>query len=258
MSLLHQISSYAHYRKNSVSKHGVHSPFVFELVTKVFPANKKEDFSEHMAEEWRTECLINNSFINVLDLGTGKSGPRKISDIAAKSAKAVKEGQLLHRIIKRFQPKTMLELGTSLGISTLYQASATNFQKFITLEGCPETAAKAKEVFQKNNLNIEILTGEFDANLKSALESLGEIDYVYFDGNHREAPTLNYFETCLPFAHKDSVFIFDDIHWSEEMESAWEKIKSDPRVRLSIDVYNFGLVFFREEQKEKEDFVLRF
>ncbi len=258
MSLSHSIKSYLQYRKNAVSKHGVHSPFVFELITKVFPKDKTLDQSDNIAEEWRTTCLVNNSIINVTDLGTGKSGPRKISDIAAKSAKHEKEGHLLHRIAKRFQPKKILEIGTSLGITTLHQASATNFEKFITLEGCPETSAIAKSIFEKQNLKIEIRTGNFAETLPGALKELEKVDYVFFDGNHLEKPTLEYFETCLQYIQNDTIFIFDDIHWSEEMENAWGEIKQHEKVRLTIDLFHIGLVFFRVEQKEKEHFVLRF
>ena len=160
MSGYHYIRAFLSYRKNAVSKHGVHSPFVFDLVTKIFPRNRKEDISENIAEEWRTECRVNNHIINVTDLGTGTSGPRKIADIAARAAKSPKEGFLLHRIVKRFQPKKMLELGTSLGITTLHEASATNFEKFITLEGCPEVAALAKSAFQKYKLPVPPGYGE--------------------------------------------------------------------------------------------------
>ncbi len=258
MATLHPFSAYVRYRKNSVTKHGVHSPFVFELITEVFPAEKEDILPEHIAEDWRTECFLNKSVINVTDLGTGISGPRKISDIAKHAAKKPKQGQLLHRIVNHFQPKKLLELGTSLGITTLYEATATDFEKFITLEGCPETAAIAKKGFERSSLNVEIRIGDFGKTLKDALLSLGKVDYVFFDGNHREEPTLDYFETCLPFSHKDSVFIFDDIHWSAEMESAWEKIRQHPKTRLSIDLFHFGIVFFREEQLAREHFILRF
>src|SRR5665213_376121 len=134
MSKLNPLAAYLHYRKNSVTKHGVHSPFVFELITKVFPAEKQDILPEHIAEDWRTECFLNKSIINVTDLGTGNSGARKISDIAKHSAKKSKQGQLLHRIVQHFKPKKMLELGTSLGITTLYEATATDFSNFITLE----------------------------------------------------------------------------------------------------------------------------
>lgn len=258
MSASSQIQSYLRYRRHALSKHGVHSPFVFDLVAHVFPKQKSDDYSNHPAELWRAECLNNNSAIQVTDFGTGKSGPRKISEIAKRAAKKPKQGQLLHRILQHQQPEKMLELGTSLGITSLYEASATDFEKFISLEGCPETAKIARNAFQKYNFPVEVLTGEFDQNLDAALHSLGQVDYVYFDGNHQLKPTLHYFETCLPFAHNNSLFIFDDIHWSPEMETAWKIIRENPKVRLSIDLFHFGLVFFREEQLLKEDYILKF
>ena len=259
MGAAHKIRARLNYFRHAKrGGHGVHSPFVFQLVTEVFPPGEEDIFSEHAAEDWRTECFLTNAVIDVTDFGTGVSGPRKISDIAKHAAKRPKEGQLLYRIVNFFQPKNLLELGTSLGITTLYETSATNFEKFITLEGCPNIAAYARQAFEKNNLAVEVHVGDFQNTLEKALYDLGKVDYVFFDGNHREKPTLHYFETCLPFAHKDSVFIFDDIHWSEEMESAWEKIKQHPKTRLSLDLFHFGIIFFREEQFEKEHFVLRY
>jgi predicted O-methyltransferase YrrM len=252
------LKSWLRYRKESATKHGVHSPFVFDLVTKVFPGKNADELASHAAEDWRTECMLSKREINFTDLGTGESGAKKIAQIAKRSAKRPKQGQLLFRIINHFQPKKMLELGTSLGITTMYEASAVEFEKFISLEGSDEAVAEAKKGFAKYEITQpEFRAGAFEKNLLPALQELKSVDYVFFDGNHREEPTLNYFETCLPFAHKDSIFIFDDIHWSEEMESAWEKIKSHPKVKLTIDVFHFGIVFFREEQKEKEHFILR-
>jgi predicted O-methyltransferase YrrM len=257
MSPLPIRSRFTHFVQAKRKGHGVHSPFVFELATKVFPPQQEEDFSDHPAEDWRTECSMNNAFIDVTDFGTGASGKRKISSIVNRAAKSPREGQLLYRLVQHFRPEKMLELGTSLGVTTLYEASANRFEKFISLEGCPQTAALAKTIFAKNNFDVDVRVGEFSSTLAKALKDLGETDFVYFDGNHREKPTLDYFEACLPYAHAESVFVFDDIHWSEEMESAWEKIKANDKVKLTIDVFHFGLVFFREENKEKEHFRIK-
>src|ERR1700709_2333939 len=110
MSLSYRIKSYLRYRKKALSKHGVHSPFVFDLVTKVFP-DRNHDYSEHIAEDWRTECEVDKTIIDVSDFGTGKSGPRKVFEIAQRSANNPAHGQLLNRIIRYFRPKKMLELG---------------------------------------------------------------------------------------------------------------------------------------------------
>ncbi len=104
---------------------------------------------------------------------------------------------------------------------------------------------------------MTIVTGNIDQTLAAHVPALESIDLVFFDANHRYEPTLRYFETCLPKTHNDSLFVFDDIHWSAEMERAWAEIKAHPAVTVTIDLFWVGLVFFRREQP-KQDFVLRF
>lgn len=255
MSVWTNVRAYLRYRKNAVTKHGVHSPFVFDLATKTFP-DDATDFSKFGAEKWREECLANENSIDVLDFGTGKSGARKISEIARRAAKSPKEGRLLYRIVKRFQPQTILELGTSLGISAQYIRAAAPGAKFITIEGCPETAHIAQKGFTEHNINVDLRIGDFMAVIPSVLEELKSVDLVYIDGNHRMRPTIEYFNLIRKYAHNKTVFIFDDIHWSLEMEEAWKKISTKEFVHVSIDVFHFGLAFFRQEQV-KEHFVLR-
>lgn len=182
-----------------------------------------------------------------------------MSEIAERSSKDKKYCELLFRLAYHFKPTTILEFGTSLGISTAYLASASPNAKVITIEGCRNTASEAKNNFQTLGLqNIETIAGDFDTEL-SAVGSRQSaiIDFIFFDGNHKKEPTLKYFSQCLESIHNNSVFIFDDIHWSDEMEEAWEEIKSHPKVSVTIDLFFLGLVFFRKEQ-EKENFVLRF
>ena len=170
-----------------------------------------------------------------------------------------KYGQFLFRLAYHFKPNTILELGTSLGITTSYLAFANQNSKVITIEGCTNISSEAKNCFQSLGLNnIETVVGNFDSVLSSRLKTQdSRFDFVFFDGNHKKKPTLNYFNQCLSHATNDSVFIFDDIHWSDEMEEAWEEIKSHPKVIVTIDLFFLGLVFFRKEQA-KENFVLRF
>jgi predicted O-methyltransferase YrrM len=253
---LYPFCAYLKYKRVASSKHGVHSPFVFDLVTKTFPADQT-DYTAFSAELWRNECLSSSEEINVTDFGTGTSGKRRIADIAKRAAKSPAAAQLLHRIVKRFAPKNILELGTSLGISTHYMYAGNPSANIITLEGCPQTAAKAHSCFSKYHVNAKVVTGDFDTTLQTALDEIRSVDLVYIDGNHRKAPTLHYFSLLKKYSHNDSVLIFDDIHWSAEMEEALSEIKSDPDIHVSIDVFHFGIVFFRKEQV-KEDFVLKF
>jgi predicted O-methyltransferase YrrM len=75
------------------------------------------------------------------------------------------------------------------------------------------------------------------------------LDFVFFDANHQKQPTLQYFNQCIAKANKNGIFVFDDIHWSEGMEQAWEIVKQHPKVTTSIDLYHMGILFFNPELK---------
>ncbi|QRQ99588.1 O-methyltransferase [Dyadobacter sandarakinus] len=257
------IASYLKYLWRAGNEHSIHSPFLFELYTRVI-RNKKADLPDFtLLKSFRNELLHCTLEIEVRDLGAGsrvnKSNRRKVRDIARNAEKPEKFGKLFYRLVQHFQPATVLELGTSLGLSTLYLAKAAPSGSVYTFEGCPETARYARQNFYKLKVeNIEVITGNIDETLPAFLAGTPKpLDFAYFDANHRFEPTVRYFEQCLPHAHNDSVFIFDDIYWSAEMTQAWEQIKKHPSVTLTVDLFWIGLVFFRKEQV-KENFVLRF
>jgi predicted O-methyltransferase YrrM len=257
------ISAYIKYLFRSGNEHAIHSPFLFELYTKVIACGKDNNPDYPLLEALRKELLQSNREIEILDLGAGsrvnKSNIRKIKTIAKNAEKPAKFGRLFNRLIKRFEPKTIIELGTSLGLTTLYMSRANRDSRIISFEGCPQTAEVARQNFEKVHAdNIEVVVGNIDDTLPAELKKLNSgIDYAYFDANHRYEPTVRYFETCLPHATNDSLFIFDDIYWSDEMTKAWEYIKAHPQVTLTVDLFWIGLVFFRKEQV-KENFTLRF
>lgn len=245
---------YLYLAKNA---HSIHSPFVYKLYHEIFSV-KGNYYSYDLIEQLRKKLLLSEKEIEVTDYGTGASGRRTIQQIAAGSLKGKKYCALLFRLVNYFKPKTILELGTSLGITTCYLASAAKKASVITIEGCPNIAEEAKKKFHILDLsNIKLVTGNFDKVLAPTVSQYTKLDFVFFDGNHRKTPTLNYFKQCLLHAHNESLFIFDDIHWSEEMTQAWEEIKSHPEVTTSIDLFFIGLIFFRKEQK-KENFIIRF
>ncbi len=247
--------------------HGIHSPFVYELATKILPDKRPYD-GYRQAEAVRKQLLRDNTLITVTDYGAGagnngkKSYQRAIKDIARTSAKPSKLAKLLYRLCAHYKPQYLLELGTSLGVSTIYQAKAAatnnpNGYTFITLEGSESTASIAQKNVEECGLNIQIGVGNFDETLPLYLKQFPQLDYVFFDGNHRYQPTINYFNHCLPLAHENTLFVFDDIRWSEEMEQAWEEIKNHPQVTVTVDLFFMGLVFFRKGQV-KQHFVVRF
>jgi predicted O-methyltransferase YrrM len=250
---------YLLYRLKATNRHGVHSPFVYRLVDEIiYDYRAKKVYTE--VENIRAGLLNDDRIITITDLGAGshinKKREKKISDIAKNSLKPPKLAQLLYRLAANQQPRSIIELGTCLGITTIYLQNAAPYAKVYTLEGCPETASIAKESFNKAGLaGIELITGNFDNTLPGVIEKLAQLDFVYVDGNHQKAATLQYFEWCLPKIHENTLLIFDDIYWSEEMKDAWTEIKAHPQVTVTVDLFWIGLVFFKTG-RAKEDFVI--
>jgi predicted O-methyltransferase YrrM len=242
--------------------HGMHSPFVFEFITKVLN-DDRHFYAYKSIENLRHLMLSNPAVIEVEEMGagsrTGKTNTRKIKDIARAALKPKKFGQLLFRIVDHYGPATILELGTSLGITTSYLASGKEGCTVTTLEGSTAVAALAEDNFNKLHLsNINLVKGNFDETLATTIDTLKNIDLVFLDGNHRYEPTVRYYRQLVPAMHEYSIMIFDDIHWSREMEQAWKEIKEDTAVTMTIDLFFIGLAFFRKEHKEKQHFTIRF
>lgn len=252
---------YLIYRMRSQTTHGTHSPFVFDLLKKVV-YNRNSFYAYGEIETIRRRMLRSRDQIQYTDMGAGlvQNGDqvRAVQAIAKRAVKPAKYGQLLFRLVNYFQPKNILELGTSLGITTSYLRAGSLSSDVTTIEGCSETAAIAKKNWEQlgyNNISQHI--GNFNDVLPEFLKTAQAVDFVFFDGNHRKQPTLDYFYRCLEKSHEKSVFVFDDIYWSDEMKEAWEEIKANERVSVTIDLFFVGIVFFRKGQA-KEDFVIRF
>ncbi len=256
-----QSLKYLKYQLFADTKYKVHSPFVFELLTEVIQ-HKDAYYAYQDIERLRQQLLSSKATITVNDLGAGsrvfKSDQRKVSAIAQHSLAPPKYAQLLFRLVNHFKPQTLLELGTSLGITTLYLAAPNSKATVYTHEGCAATLEVAQQNFdQMQQQNIVAVQGNFNDTLPQTLQQLQQLDFAFIDGNHSKAPTLAYFEQCLTKVHNNSVLVFDDIHWSAEMEAAWHIIQQHPTVTVTIDLFRMGLVFFRKEQ-EKEHFTIRF
>ncbi|OFY95055.1 MAG: hypothetical protein A3K10_15095 [Bacteroidetes bacterium RIFCSPLOWO2_12_FULL_31_6] len=261
MSQIKFLLNYINYRFKSDNEHSIHSPFIYELYTNIIK-DETHFYSYQNIESIRAKLLLSDVKIKIEDFGVGstinKSNNRTIKDIAKHTLKSPKYGQLLFRLVNRFKPKTLLELGTSLGISTLYLAASSKNTKVTTVEGCPNTAKVAQVNFNKIGFkNIDLVNDSFEHFLPIYLAQNNLLDFVFFDGNHQKEATLNYFNLCLEKAHSESIFIFDDIHWSEGMTEAWEQIKKHPKVTSTIDLFFVGIVFFKTDLSN-ENFVLRF
>ena len=235
--------SYLKFLWQSKNEHGIHSPFVYNLVTKCF--YETTNYPEYATlKDYRKSLLENKDTIEVTDFGAGsrvfKSNTRSISAIAKNAGISPKNAQLLFRIVQYFQPETILEIGTSLGLATSALALGNPNSKITSLEGCRETQSITKKTFQVASFkfptsNINFVTKEFSQYLKNFQLPTSSFQLIYFDGNHSKKATLTYFELLLPTVTNETVWIFDDIHWSKDMEAAWEVIKNQPKVKVTID-----------------------
>lgn len=249
------------HRLTAKSRHGTHSPFVYKLTDEViYDFKSKPDYKSIEAQ--RKKLFNDESIITVTDLGAGshlnKSKTKKVKEIAKNALKSPALAQLIYRLVSDVNPKSVIELGTCLGITTAYLSKSCPDAEVITIEGCPETAKVASKNFQDLGLkNVELQVGNFDELLPKVIEAKEQLDFVYIDGNHRKDATLNYFKWCLPKVHEGSLLIFDDIYWSQGMKEAWEEIKLHPDVTVTVDLFWIGLVYFRKGQF-KEHFKIKF
>ena len=255
---MYQIKQYIKFLFKSRNQHGVHSPFVYNFVTKCFYDKTNYDAYQDILN-YRKSLLKNSSKIKVTDLGAGSQlmpeEERTISSMTKNAGTTLKRAKLLYRITNYFKPRNILELGTSLGIAT-HAISITNPDvKVTTIEGCPNISEFSKKHLKTQQVNnVDIFTGDFNNEIKKL--TLNTYDLIFFDGNHQKVATLQYFESLLLTTHNDSVFIFDDIYWSKSMTEAWETIKQHQKVSVTIDTFFWGIVFFRKEQV-KEHFTIR-
>ena len=255
MSKLFTIRSYITHWLDAVDDHSIHSPFFFEFYKVV--NDKTPIFGSDEIEEVRNKLLNNSYSIEFTELGSGKTsipGKEKLSDIAAKSLAPPALAQLYVRIVNYLKAETAIELGTSLGITTLYMALRNDTQ-VTTLEGNKAVADVAMtnfEYFEKKN--ITVIDGNIDQTLKEALFNMRRVDFALMDANHRYEPTVRYFELISKRVKEKSIVVMDDIHRSPEMAKAWEEIRKHELVYGSIDLFRCGVLFF-EPSLGKQHFV---
>lgn len=252
----YQIKSYITFLLKSTNQHGVHSPFVYQLVTECF-YNKKTFVEYQTIRNYRKSLIRSNNLLEIEDFGSGsrvfKSQFRTVNSIAKTAGSSVKKTQLLFRLSQYLKCKKLLELGTALGQGTQALCLGAQNGHVTSIEG-----SKALYNTTKNNLsgynNLSLINGIFNNELPKLNDH--KWDLIFIDGHHDKSATINYFETLLPNIHNDTLIIFDDIFWSKGMTQAWEYIYKHPKVTVSIDTFYFGFIWFRKEQP-KQHFTIR-
>jgi predicted O-methyltransferase YrrM len=251
------IKSYLRYYLKSTAVSKVKHSFVKELQSSVF--SKLNTVDDVEIQRYVKSLKVNKGALKVTDLGAGSkvtnTNIRSVKSIAKNAAVSQKFGQLLSLLIKEFKCENVIELGTSLGIGASYLALNTSTQVF-TIEGCPKISEFAQRKLNMYS-NINFFVGEFSSQLNTVLKLSGKPDLVYIDGNHTYEGTLDYFNFFIKNAKTNTILVFDDIHWSKEMEKAWTKIIQANEVTLSLDLFRMGIVFL-DKAIDKKHLVLRF
>ena len=252
------LKAYLTYRKSRLNAHGIHSPFVFDFYNAVIKFAKKRD--TRTVEQFRDKLYTNKTTVHFEDFGAGSrknnADMRTISEIAKNAGVKPKYGRLLAQLVDHYAVESAMELGTSVGLGASYLLNGNSQLQLISIEGCEAVADFSQQHFEQNE-NVRLIQGEFSKVLADSQFNDLQFDLIYIDGNHQLEPTLNYFEFALNHIHDESFIIFDDIHWSEEMEAAWHQILKDNRVHVSMDLFQFGIVCRRKGQR-KQHFVLKY
>lgn len=232
--------------------YGLHSPFIFQLYKKVI-AKKENDVLEGI-RRFRKYLMRNKTLVECeTDAGAGsKYGLEQTSfplnKLVRYSSVPHKYGKILYYLVHTLQPVHILELGTSVGISTLYLALASERSKVWSIESCQGKLSIARDNLQTLGIkNVYFYNGWFGDQLPKVLHYMPSVDMVFIDGDHRMENTLDYFELILDYIHNDTIIVIDDIHWSAGMESAWDEIRFDENVRVSVDLFRMGMLFFKRE-----------
>lgn len=264
------LKSYINHFFKSKSKFKIHSPFIYNLITKVLNKEIPSSVSEKVKKQ-RKNLYSNKTVLEIVDFGAGSESKSKrskssnykaefttVKKIAKNALLKPRYSNLLYNLVSHTNPKLIVELGTSLGITTSMLALASPSSKLISLEGCASISAVAQQNLKKFGIkNVSLEIGEFGVVLPEVMNRIDTVDFVFFDGNHRKQPTIDYFEKFLDYKNNETIFVFDDIHWSKGMGEAWEYIKNHPETVVTLDLFQMGIVFFRKELSPQH-FVYRF
>ncbi|MDN3205749.1 O-methyltransferase [Algoriphagus sediminis] len=242
---LFALIAYLNYWLQKEDEYSLQGPFLSDLYSELRQYLKISNQSDLEIEGFRNSLLKNPEKIQVLDLGAGSkkvnTQQRKISDITAYSTSGKKFCKLYQYFCSLTPAKHIIELGTCMGISTRYLASAAKGMVY-TFEGSEEIQKTAKQ--NSSNYPIEFIGGEIKTTLPKVLRKIPSVDFALIDANHTYEGTIRSFDLILNKIHSQSIIAIADIHWSKGMTKAWTEIKNRPEVKLSLDFYEAGILFF--------------
>jgi predicted O-methyltransferase YrrM len=251
------VTEYIKYRWNAKKRHGIHSPYIYEFSDACLTLELPKEIIQQR-NNLMNKIRRSSKVIHVTDLGAGSikmDKIRSVKKILRYSSSKGKWGELLFKISAYYQPKQILEMGTSLGIGTLHLHKGATSAQLTTIEGCPETSS-AMRYFTGHYLSehVELIQSSFDTYIENLTNQT--FDLIFIDGHHDGDALQRYIEQLLPFSHDNTFFLLDDIRWSDSMLNAWNRLKEDPNFHVTIDLFRMGIIVKRSSQ-EKEHFILK-
>lgn len=219
--------------------HGIHSPFVFELVTNVieqpYPYYGYRDI-----DLIRLHLRLHDQAI------TWQGKQSSIRRYLHKQAISQKEGELLFRLTNHYKSRSILAVGSSMGLTPLYLTGYAGDLKCIVLESETDVATIAsRNIEKKTNSPLRVIQGDYQTTLQEALQQFEQIDCIYLCKELRVEELDNIYHECSPFFHEESILIISGIHSSSAKKNYWEQLCNDPKITVSVDLYKLGLIFFQ-------------
>lgn len=250
------VFEYIKYKWNAKGRHGIHSPFVYDLVDKVFKIDCSTSNSALLDSIFK-ELKNNKKIITIKDFGAGShklGNQRSIQQIFKISSSKGHYGKILFQLSNYFKPKKILEFGTSLGIGTLHFHLGNPESQITTVEACPETLNFTQDFLKDKVSNVSFIESTFSDFLNQI--STEKYDLIFVDGHHDGKATIEYMQKLEKHSHNDTIFILDDIRWSNGMFEAWNILRNSEKYNVSIDLFRMGILIPRKQQV-KEHFILR-
>lgn len=253
---IQHVFSFGKWYAQAKSRFDVDSPFVSKFISHVLES-REEPTALRDLRDLRDELKADRRQVRLAPMGAGSSVSkmkiRTVRDILHNSVSTHNQQALLYRLIKLYQPKTMLELGTCLGISAVAQWRGHREGRLYTIEGDPALHQLAKKIIKKlepgHGDHIKVISGSFANVLPSLLNQMGSLDYLFIDGDHHSEALLSYYDICKNYLHEKSIVVIHDLYWSKDMHQAWIQISRRPEVTAALDLYHSGILFFNQSIK---------
>ena len=251
---MHLIREYINYIRKAQGRHQIHSPFVYNFLDSCLKIKISKEFKTKI--KLLTNSLSNNDTkLSITDFGAGSKKMGQIRTVSSIYKNACCKGtyaDLLYKLCTYYQPESILELGTNLGVGTFFLHEGNPHAKIITIDGCLETQNIAKQNITTKN--IQFSHASFDEFLDTL--SPQKFDLIYIDGDHRGASLLRYLDKLDSYCHSETILLLDDIRWSEDMLNTWKKLIDSETYHLTLDLFKMGILI-KKQGKEKEHFILR-